>query len=57
MPLFVPILLLVWLLVAAAAIVLCLAARRTDAEIERSELAPVIEIQAAALGSREHTAA
>ena len=57
MPLFVPIILIVWLAVAAAAIVLCLAARRTDAEIERAELAPVIDIKAAALTSRQHSVA
>jgi hypothetical protein len=56
MPLLLPIILAVWLFVAVAAIVLCVAARRTDAEIARAELAPVVEIHAAAL-SRRHTAA
>ena len=57
MPLLVPIVLAVWLLVALAAVVLCVSARRTDDEIARAELAPVIEISAASLRSRQHTAA
>jgi hypothetical protein len=57
MPLFVPIILLVWLAVAAAAVLLCLAARRSDGEVQRSELAPVIDIKAASLRSRQHSAA
>jgi hypothetical protein len=57
MPLLVPILIVVWLLVAVAAVVLCVSARRTDDEIARAELAPVIDISAAALRGRQHTAA
>jgi hypothetical protein len=55
MPLFIPILLLVWLLVVAAALLLCVMARRTDAEIARVELAPVIDLDAASM--RRHSAA
>ena len=57
MPLLLPLILVVWLLVALSAIVLCFAARRTDAELASAELAPVIEIQAARLAHRQHTAA
>jgi hypothetical protein len=56
MPLFVPILLAVWLLVIVAAMLLCMSARHTDAELTRSDLAPVVEIKAAAL-ARRHSAA
>jgi hypothetical protein len=56
MPLFVPILLAVWLLVIVAAMLLCLSARRTDAELARGDLAPVIEIKAAALARRHSVA-
>ena len=55
MPLFVPIILFVWLLVVAAAVLMCVAARRTDAEIASVELAPVIDLDAASL--RRHSAA
>ncbi|MEA2311530.1 MAG: hypothetical protein QOE28_1498 [Solirubrobacteraceae bacterium] len=47
----------IWFLVAAAAVVICAAARRTDAEIVRAELSPVVELDAAALRSRHHSAA
>jgi len=56
MPLFVPIILVVWLLVVAVALLLCVAARRTDDELSRAELAPVIDIAASRLGSRQHVA-
>jgi hypothetical protein len=56
MPLLVPILLAVWLLVAAVAMLLCLSARRTDAELAQTDLAPVIELKASAI-SRRHSAA
>jgi hypothetical protein len=56
MPLFVPILIAVWLLVAVVALLLCMSARRTDAELARSDLTPVVEISAASLASRRHTA-
>jgi heme O synthase-like polyprenyltransferase len=46
----------IWFLVAAAAVLVCAAARRTDDEIARTERAPVIELDAAAL-SRRHSAA
>ena len=52
MPLFVPIILAAWLLVIAVALLLCIAARRTDDELTRSELAPVIDIAAGSLGRR-----
>jgi hypothetical protein len=56
MPLFIPIIALVWLAVVAFALLLCIAARRTDAEIAGVELAPVIDIHMATL-SRHHSAA
>jgi hypothetical protein len=56
MPLFVPIILVVWLVVVAVALLLCVAARRTDEELSRSELAPVIDLTARSLGSRQHVA-
>jgi hypothetical protein len=56
MPLLVPILLTVWLLVVVVAMLLCLSARRSDAEMLGTELAPVVEIKAAAL-ARRHSAA
>ena len=48
MSLIVPALLLVWLLVALAAVALCAYARRTDEEIADAERAPVIDIRSAA---------
>ncbi len=54
MPLFVPILIAVWLLVIVVAMLICISARRTDAELVQSELAPVIELQTAL---RHHSAA
>ena len=56
MPLFVLIILCAWLLFAAVALMLCLAARRTDEEIAGTELAPVIDIRAGSLASRQHVA-
>jgi hypothetical protein len=56
MPLFVPIIILTWLLVVAVALLLCVAARRTDDELSRSELAPVIDLAGRSLGSRQHVA-
>ncbi len=58
MPLLVLVLVIlsVWLLVAAVAVVVCLAARRTDEEIAGADLAPVIDIQAGSLASRQHVA-
>ena len=56
MPVLIPIVLAVWLLVAAAAVVLCVAARRTDDEIAKSELAPVIDLKSA-VAARRHSAA
>ena len=41
-------LLVVWLMVAVGAVVLCAHARRTDEEIAAAELAPVIDISHAA---------
>jgi hypothetical protein len=56
MPLLLIVILSAWLLFAAVALVLCLAARRTDEEIAGAELAPVIDIQAGSLASRQHVA-
>ena len=56
MPLFVPIILAVWLVVAVVALLLCIAARRTDEELERAELAPVIDLTKRSLRSRQHVA-
>ena len=39
---------LAWLIVALAAVALCVYARRTDDEIARGELPPVIKITSAA---------
>jgi hypothetical protein len=55
MPLFVPIIAVAWLLVIAVALVLCIAARRTDDELARTQLAPVIDIAKGSL-SRRHVA-
>ena len=55
MPLFVPIIAVAWLLVIAVALLLCVAARRTDDELTRTELAPVIDIAKGSL-SRRHVA-
>ncbi len=54
MPLFVPIILAVWLLVIVVAMLMCISARRTDAELLQSELAPVVELGSAL---RHHSAA
>ena len=56
MPLFVPIILAVWLVVAVVALLLCIAARRTDEELARAELAPVIDLTKRSLRSRQHVA-
>jgi hypothetical protein len=56
MPLFIPLIALVWLLVVAAAVVLCIAARRGDEQMARVELAPVIDFEAAALARRRSAA-
>ena len=48
MLLLIPALLVVWLLVALAAVALCAHARRTDEQIQDAELAPVIDIRSAA---------
>ena len=42
-----------WLIVAAFALLLCVAARRTDKEIASADLAPVIELKAAALSDHK----
>ena len=46
----------IWLLVALAAVTLCAYARRTDDEIARAELAPVVELDLSAV-PRRHSAA
>ena len=56
MPLFVPIILAIWLLVVAVALLLCVAARRTDEELARSDLAPVIDLAGRSARSRRHVA-
>jgi len=56
MPLFVLVILLAWLAVVAFAVLLCLAARRTDEEVASADLAPVIDIAARSLSSRQHVA-
>ena len=56
MPIVLLVLLCAWLLVIVFAVLLCAAARRTDEEIAGTELAPVIDIQAAALAGRKHVA-
>jgi len=48
MPLLVLVILCAWVLIVAIALLLCLAARRTDDEIAGADLAPVIEIRSAA---------
>jgi hypothetical protein len=55
MPLFVPMILAVWLLVVAVALLLCIGARRMDEQLSRAELAPVIDLTAA-LRSGRHIA-
>ena len=45
-----------WFVIAAFGLILCLAARRTDREIASADLAPVIDLQAAALTGRKHVA-
>jgi hypothetical protein len=57
MPVLVLIVLFAWLLVAMGALTVCAAARRTDGQIAQAELAPVIDLEAAALASRQHSAA
>jgi beta-lactamase regulating signal transducer with metallopeptidase domain len=47
----------IWMLVALAAVTLCAYARRTDEEIARAELAPVVELDLSAVASRRHSAA
>ena len=54
-----PIVLLIlcaWLVVVVFALLLCLSARRTDEEIAGADLAPVIDIHAGSLASRQHVA-
>jgi hypothetical protein len=46
----------IWVLVALAAVTLCAYARRTDDEIARAELAPVVELDLSAV-PRRHSAA
>ena len=43
-----------WFVIAVFALILCLAARRTDREIAATDLVPVIDIQAFA--TRKHVA-
>lgn len=51
------VLVIAWFVIVAFALILCLAARRTDREIATAaDLAPVIDIQAAALAGRTHVA-
>jgi hypothetical protein len=50
------VLLAAWFVIAAFALILCLAARRTDREIASADLAPVIDLQAAGLAGRKHVA-
>ena len=45
-----------WLILVAFAVILCVAARRTDQEIATADLAPVIDLKAAALTSKQHVA-
>ena len=45
-----------WLVIAIFAVILCMAARRTDRELTGTDLAPVIDIQAASLAGRKHVA-
>ncbi len=54
MPLFLLVILSAWLLVIAFAVLLCVAARRTDDEIAGTELAPVIDIKSSL--ARQHVA-
>ena len=56
MPLFLLVILSAWVLVTAVALLLCLAARHTDEEIAGADLAPVIDIRAGSLASRQHVA-
>jgi hypothetical protein len=55
MPVFVLVILCVWIAAAAFALLLCVAARRTDEDLAGTDLAPVIDISAA-LSSRRHVA-
>ena len=57
MPVFVLIVIFAWVLVAMAAVTLCAGARKTDAELAGTDLAPVIDFEAAALASRRHSVA
>ena len=45
-----------WFVIVVFAVVLCMAARRTDREVTGTDLAPVIDIQAASLAGRKHVA-
>ena len=45
-----------WFVIALFAVILCMAARRTDREISGADLAPVIDIHAASLAGRKHVA-
>jgi hypothetical protein len=56
MPLFLLVILCAWVAVAAVAVMLCLAARRTDEEIAGRDVAPVIDLQARRFSSRQHVA-
>jgi hypothetical protein len=51
------IILVAWLVLSAMAMLLCLAARRTDGEVGRGELAPVIELRSVAAARRAHDSA
>ena len=56
MPLFLLVILCAWVAVAVFAVVLCLAARRTDEEITSGDVSQVIDIQARRVASRQHVA-
>ena len=56
MAVFLPIILVAWLLIVAATLLLCVAVRRTDEELSRAELAPVIDLAGHQSRSRQHVA-
>jgi hypothetical protein len=51
------IILVAWLVLSAMAMLLCLAARRTDGELVAGELAPVIELHPSAVRRHSHSPA
>lgn len=55
MPLFILVILCIWLAAAAFALLLCVAARRMDEDVAGTDRAPVISLSAAR-SSRRHVA-